>query len=410
MSSNNNQGDPALLLLVMVLLFGGLGWLVWHMTKFFWMDHMFRWLRFGELWFINLFYHHYDSCLDWLRYARTNDANPSPGIISATQTCFGSDYLVRVGPTEASSYYMMSMPPLVALGAEAMRFYRWPMILVLAYIAVYALFYSPNNKFRTKHTLESFIATQAKMWPVISPIVKFNPSDTGRILGAEVPDKLPLFAEPLSPEEWVSWNRIPVVNGIPDRDATRRAFIQQLGPRWTSIDSVPPHIKALLATFALRGAQKREESDDLLGRLALSWSPDKGLVLDGALTAEINRIIRDPELGGKIVPVCEQHAWRTTALLGVLRWARNMGGVLAPAQFLWLRGEDRALWYPMNNLGRRSYHSEGAGAMAHFMAEEAAKRPLPIPRVDTAIVTLNTYLHDPDKRPIPIPPREGAKA
>ena len=95
-------------------------------------------------------------------------------------------------------------------------------------------------------------------------------------------------------------------------------------------------------------------------------------------------------------------------MLGVLRWARAQGGVLAPAQFLWLRAEDRALWYPLNNLGRRAFHSEGAGAMAHFMAEEAAKKPLPIPRVDTAIVTLNTYLHDPEKRPIPIPPREGA--
>jgi intracellular multiplication protein IcmP len=84
-----------------------------------------------------------------------------------------------------------------------------------------------------------------------------------------------------------------------------------------------------------------------------------------------------------------------------------MGGVLAPAQFLWLRGVDRNLWYALNNLGRRSFHSEGMGAMAHFMAEQAAKKPLPIPRVDTAIITLNQFLSDPEKRSIPIPPREG---
>ena len=49
--------------------------------------------------------------------------------------------------------------------------------------------------------------------------------------------------------------------------------------------------------------------------------------------------------------------------------------------------------------------------MAHFMAEQAAQKPLPIPRVETAIVTLNTYLHDPDKKPTTIPPRAGeAKA
>jgi hypothetical protein len=48
--------------------------------------------------------------------------------------------------------------------------------------------------------------------------------------------------------------------------------------------------------------------------------------------------------------------------------------------------------------------------MAHFMAEQAAKKPLPIPRVDTAIITLNQFLSDPEKRSIPIPPREGDAA
>jgi intracellular multiplication protein IcmP len=81
-----------------------------------------------------------------------------------------------------------------------------------------------------------------------------------------------------------------------------------------------------------------------------------------------------------------------------------MGGVLAPAQFLWLRAEDRNLWYPLNNLGRRSFHAEGAGAMAHYLAEQAADKPLPIPRIDTAIVTLNQYLA---ANAVSIPPREG---
>ncbi len=93
-------------------------------------------------------------------------------------------------------------------------------------------------------------------------------------------------------------------------------------------------------------------------------------------------------------------------MVGALRYARFQGGVLAPAQFLWLRAVDRALWYPLNNLGRRSFHTEGAGAMAHFMAEQNAKKPLVVPRIDTAIITLNQYLARPDA--LPIPDREGA--
>jgi intracellular multiplication protein IcmP len=405
MSSNNNQGDPAILLLVAIFLVIGLGWVIWHVSHDFWMNYLFRWMRFGELWIINLFTHRYGACLDWLRYAQVN--NNSPQIVTVTNACFGPAYLGQMPANEAASYYQMSMPPLMALGALAASYYRWPVVAVLLGIGCYILFFAPRNKFMTKHTLETLIATQAKMWPIISPIVKFNPSKTGRVLGDVVPDKLPLFAEALSPEEWVSWNRISVVNGIPDRDATRRALVRQLGPRWNGIDALPIHMRALVAAFALKGAQKREASDDLLGRLALAWAPSKGFKPTSELIAEIDKILHDPELGGKIAPTLDKHAWRTTALLSALGWARANGGVLAPAQFLWVRGEDRALWYPLNNLGRRSFHSEGAGSMAHFMAEEAAKKPLPIPRVDTAIITLNTYLHDPDKRPIPIPPREG---
>ncbi len=168
-------------------------------------------------------------------------------------------------------------------------------------------------------------------------------------------------------------------------------------------------MQGLLAAFALKGAQKREESDEFLGKLALAWSPETGFKPEAELASEIKKILKDPKLGGRLVPAMDKFAWRTTAMLGALKWARDNGGVLAPAQFLWLRAEDRSLWYPLNNLGRRAFHSEGAGAMAHFMAEEAAKKPLPIPRVDTCIITLNTYLHDPEKRPIPIPANETSR-
>jgi intracellular multiplication protein IcmP len=329
-------------------------------------------------------------------------------MISVTNSCFGASYLSSVPLDQLASYYSLSLHPIEALGAMAMSWFRWPIAAALLAVGLWILLFSPQNKFMTKHTLETLITTQAKMWPIISPIVKINPSKTGRILGDPVPDKLPLFAEALSPEEWVAWNRIPVTNGIPDRDATRHAFVRQLGPRWEGIDSAPLYMQALLAAFAAKGAQKREESDELLGRMALAWSPEAGFRMDAKLASDVAHILADPDMGGRITPIADQFAWRTTAMLGVLRWARSNGGVLAPAQFLWLRAEDRVLWYPLNNLGRRSFHTEGAGAMAHFMAEEAAKKPLPIPRIDTAIVTLNTYLHDPDKKTIPIPAREGA--
>ena len=64
-------------------------------------------------------------------------------------------------------------------------------------------------------------------------------------------------------------------------------------------------------------------------------------------------------------------------MVRALWYARSEGGVLAPAQFLWLRGHDRALWYPLNNLGRKSFHIEAMGAMCQYKAEKRVSRPIP---------------------------------
>jgi intracellular multiplication protein IcmP len=170
---------------------------------------------------------------------------------------------------------------------------------------------------------------------------------------------------------------------------------------------LPDYIEGLLAAFALMGSQKRDESEGLLNQLSLSWTAQKGFKPSSELMSKIHKILKDPEVGGKALEIANLHAYRTTAVLDILRWARWMGGVLAPAYFLWLRGHDRTLWYALNNLGRRSFHSEGAGAIAHYMAEQNAKKPLPIPRIDTAIVTLNQYMSSPNAAAIP--PREGDK-
>ncbi|MEJ0061721.1 MAG: hypothetical protein WDO70_00585 [Alphaproteobacteria bacterium] len=282
-------------------------------------------------------------------------------------------------------------------------YFRWPVAALVSAAGFSMLFFSNHNRFKRKYDLEGLIGTQAKIWPILNPIVKFDPGQfSARSTGAEIPAQLPLFAEALSPEEWLAYHDIKLADGLPEREAVRRALIGQLGARWAGPQALPPHLRALYAAFALKGIQKRTESDDLLSEIAVCWSAKTGFHMPLKLAKKIDEIIGDPEVGGKALQIASKHAYTTTALLGVLRWGRTMGGVLAPATFLWLRGMDRNLWYPLNNLGRRSFHSEAAGAMAHFMAEQAAKKPLPIPRIDTALITINQYLAN---NQVEIPPK-----
>jgi intracellular multiplication protein IcmP len=401
MAASND--DPAWLLMLIICILAGLGWVIWYFFHPQFLEAL-RYVRLVEMAVPAVFDSQASACLSWLYHAPVEMKMPTEAVYESTLGCFGAG-VRTLSEADRMKYYTVSVESLGLVSTLVGSYLRWIVFALCCVAAYYATFVSKRNKFKIRHNLESFIKAQSEIWPVISPIKDFNPSKhSARILGQQVPDKLPLFAEPLSPEEWISFHRIPVVNGVPDREATRRAFCLQLGPRWEGYDNLPPYIQGLCAAFALKGVQKREESDEFLGRLSVCWSPSNGYQIPSDLMREIRSILKDPAVGGKALEIANKHAFRTTALLGLLKWARFMGGVLAAAQFLWLRGVDRQLWYSLNNQGRRTFHSEGAGAIAHFMAEEQAQKALPVPRMDTAIVTLNIYMGG--DAPVEVPPRE----
>jgi len=408
--AGGNNDDPVWILLLLILIFMVIGWAVWH---FFGPQILMglKYMRLVEMGILSVFDDHAGYCFTWLRKAPMGSALvsfPTDEVRRAAYGCFGAEALQSMPVQQAKNYYTITSDSMGFMSRYFGTYMRWLVFAACAGFGYLAMFVSKRNCFKVRHNLESFIKAQKDMWPVISPIVNFNPSKTSaRILGSLVPDKIPLFGEALAPEEWISYHRIAVVNNVPDRESVRRAFLKQMGPRWSGYQDLPPHHLALFAAFALKGVQKRDESDDFLGKISLCWSAEKGFRLTPELTAEIKKILKDPAVGGKALEIANKHAYRTTALLGMLKWARYMGGVLAAAQFLWVRGVDRELWYALNNLGRRSFHPEGAGAIAHFMAEEAAQKALPTPRLDTAIVTLNIYMGG--DTPVQVPPREEPK-
>jgi intracellular multiplication protein IcmP len=174
-----------------------------------------------------------------------------------------------------------------------------------------------------------------------------------------------------------------------------------LGKRWQGPLKLSWPAQSLYAACALRHARKRKDSEDLLDQLSLSWSPESGLKLTLKLKNRIRQIIKDPKLGGALQKYTDKHAFETTAMLRALSRARQEGGVLAPASFLWLRAADRALWYPMNNLGRKSYHAEAVGALVHYTNELIAGQKIPAPRFDETIKGIEAYLSGPGAGPIP---------
>ncbi len=384
MSNGQQAGDT--------LYEGGIGWaimlcilavLLWIFWYFYAVEvrDIVRWIRYGEMWLVSWF------------------VGDEYEIIYR-----GKEYNFHAGVEATAAYEKAKLKymHLSYFSALAMQPLKIPIIILLSLGALWCIFKGPRTQHRKRMSLEDLIAVQSRIFPVISPFVKFNPStQPPRPPGAPVPVELPLFAEALGPEEWLAFNNIQVPDGKIDNASAAKAFVKQLGKPWRGAKATDGYKQVLLAAFCLKASRKRELSDDMLSRLATCWSAKGGLKIPGKLLAEARNILKDKKLAGKTLAQANRHAFEVTALLRALQYAREEGGVLAPAQFVWLRAHDRALWYPLNNMGRQSFHMEALGAMSHFKAERLTRRPIPVPKIEGALQTIQEYMSSLNARPIP---------
>lgn len=366
---------------LVILVFGGFAYIFWY---FFHeqLTEVLRWIRFGEMWVGSLFFG--DEFV-----VKTSDYGAQA--LGVWKEWLPAADIKAIGVPEILVTTEVAIAPLKNFFCVGL----FLMGLIIAFI-------EPGKMFQRKLNLQGLIEEQAKNFPQISPFIEFNPLKMQhRVLGKPVPEKLPLFAEALSPEEWVSYNQIKYENKKLDLMKARKSFIIQLGKRWRGPEYLPIYAQGLYAAFALKSRRKRKEAEDLLSELAMSWSAQKGFRPSSSLKKKIAAVLNDPATGGDLRKFADRHAFETTALLRCLARAREEGGVMAPASFLWLRGVDRNLWYPLNNLGRKAFHPEAAGAMIHYIYEIVSGQKIPTPQVDDAIKGLEDRLKEVGSRPIP---------
>lgn len=376
-SSGHDNAIGWFILLVLAI---AIMWLIWYAFEFE-IKSMIRYIRWAEMWVVSFFV----SPDYTIPYNNTN-----------------INFHKLVDQTYDLPYKRLDDTTMGIINTGAMYPLRYVYALIIILFATWALFRGPETQFRRQLGLDSLIKVQSHNFPVIAPFVNFNPAKQPvRPPGSPVPAELPLFSEALGPEEWLAYNQIPIPDGEIDEEATKNAFAQQLGQPWRGAQNLPDYKKILLASFCLKAARKRNDSDKMLSDLAECWDPKTGLRLPNSLVTQANRVLKDRNLSHETLSQANRHAYQTTAMMRALYCARNEGGVLAPAQFVWLRGYDRALWYPLNNLGRNTYHMEGIGAIAHYKQERVIDRPIPKPKMDFAVDSIIEYMSSNAARPIP---------
>jgi len=298
--------------------------------------------------------------------------------------------------------------------------------------------FRPDVIYRNGYTLETMIRTQSEHWltsrvsrhvnPLRVPEASATllakgilaqrrkvkpPVETGSLLSLEhPPQKQGAWQRALRPEEWLlglgmcfaadhalaaekkDWEYPSKL--LEGRDRWRETDIEslcellasQLRTPWTGFEDLRPCHQAICAVMASFYAFDITGGNALLNDLggvhdaigAKQGVMDSAIVAEDGLMPRIRNIL-DGKPGRALAEVAARHAWVETAFPAMLQVARKDRGVLPAAAFLWLKPEDRLLWYILDNVGSDAVMIESAGAMSHFKAEVQIGLPIRRPAV-----------------------------
>ncbi len=278
---------------------------------------------------------------------------------------------------------------------------RIPAVAFMVILAAVCAACAAPSRFKRHFDLDGLLREQAKRFAVARAFVR-------RRLGLTRLDAAVLRPADyaLTAEEWL--DRL-VCKPEADFDEARAAaaLTAQLGPAWEGPNKATPLVRLLFAAFGLHIEEKREAALKLLGEASAALDAGKGedksgperyLELSAAVNARVDALLADTRAFEAPVQAAARHAYTTPALMTVLNVARLRAGVLAPAQFAWVKFVDRPLWYALQSLGFESEgldryvhpnpRVEAAGARDHWASERAAKQPMTWPSIARALQAL----------------------
>lgn len=260
-------------------------------------------------------------------------------------------------------------------------YYRYLFAVIFIVLAYFAGFRHRSGRFANSYSMKTLRKHEVENWPQITPVVARDLVKEKLDQGTWAMSKLPLdfcrehkLLKVVTRQEKKCWS---IVHGTAER-----VFVMQMGPMWESAERLPIHIRALFVIFVARINNDKTLSWNLLEQIAKS-SGGSQLDFNG-----IDALLASYSEHKAVQWVLKRHAYVYTVMATLLEMSRAEG-VLASAEFLWLKAVDRRLWYVLNMVGRATPFVESAGIYAHWLAEKKLQRALCTPVVNEAVKALD---------------------
>ena len=290
----------------------------------------------------------------------------------------------------------VTLSDLYALTHEVGTMLRVPAVVLILLLAGVCVLRAAPARFRRKFDIDRLAREQAVTFPTSAAFASRH---------LRLVDPKPAAPRPcdyaLSAAEWI--DAVACKDGRFDEEAARRALVQQLGPRWTQPEQASDPARFLFAVFALHLAME-PHALALLGSASaalhgMGGDKDEGpaapLKLPAPVLVDADQVIANPTLSKPAREIAARHAYTSPALMMLLTAARASAGVLAPAQFAWLKLVDRGLWYALHSLGFETEDSgrylhpapriEAIATRDHWAVERVVGSPIAEPAVDRAL-------------------------
>ncbi len=285
------------------------------------------------------------------------------------------------------------------------EYLRVPIIIILIWMAYYVYRHHVLMRFTKRYNTKTLAIQETKNWPQIKIVSKLD------LLAMDLDEGV--WGMSMTPMQYAKKNKLinvdyatKVGSGFSkvqeaefkvtlDRVRAERAMGAQLGRPWQGAAAMAPHRRAIFAVMVAKGCRDSKKAQQLVYQLADS-AGDGNLNLTGA-----DDLWKKHYKNKAVERICANHAYEFTVMASLLQFARE-DGVLAAADFLWVKPLDRRLWFVINNVGRQTPGAEVGGIFCHWYNELALKRPLSMPVVDAAVdaleLALSEILYIPDDK------------
>lgn len=258
------------------------------------------------------------------------------------------------------------------------KWMRYPTIIALLICCYWLQFRHPGSRFKRTFSMRQLAEEEVTNWPFITPILQedllHTPLDQGPWAMARQPLDFckdhKILRVGKDKEGKKTWDvNVNEAEGV---------FAQQLGPFWNGLLNQPIYVQALAVIFVAKLQRDPKTARTLIRQIAESAKKGGHLNMTG-----VKELAEKFARSKPILWLETRYAYRTTLMAALLDLSRSEG-VLATAEFLWLKPVDRRLWYVLNSVGRQTAVPEAAGAFSHWKTEMKVGRPLRTPVVTSA--------------------------